>query len=378
MDDHAPPHPPQAPFTRRRTRKLKWILLSVLLSQTCVFLVVEWWLRHNIPPSTFLVNETYSERRHFVPVRDWRGSHYNVPFTIDTKGYRYMAHNGRDDAPVILFVGDSFVFGSGVNDDETIPARFYQSIQKAGRSERVINAGFPAYGPYNYLRRFQEVLEREKNVTCVFVGIFSGNDFADVYDEREQRESLSFGHRLSIFLANNVKSAGWVRNWWVQKRAVSDSEPNPRISRLREIIRGESPLARGCIEDGLAELLAIQQVAKARQIKTFYFYIPIPQQVTQEANRDGRYLKEIWPPDEKLLENIPGRMFLDFCAQHGMSGLDLSDAFRNAPVPITHFPGEDTNKPALMSMSTAHLSPEGCHYVAGVLFDWAFGGRTVP
>lgn len=360
---------------KRSRPKVKWIVLVLFLTSTLILLVIETYLRLHIPPSTFLINETYTERRHFVPVPDWQGSHYAEPFTVDKQGYRSMPQNGAENDPVVVFIGDSFVFGSGVKDDETIPMFFLTNLKQAGRRDRVINAAFPAYGPFNYRSRFEETIAKENKIDCAFIGLFAGNDFADVYEEQRHRKSLSIARELDIFLLNNIKTYRWLSDWSTQRVESQPAAIEGRLLRLREILRGESDFAKQCINDGLEELLVIQEIADAKHIKVFFFYVPIPQQVTRKANTDGLYLKDVWPADPALLENIPGKMFLDFCANHHMIGIDLSDAFRKSEIPITHFPEEPTNKTVLMPIGTAHLSPEGCRLVSDVLFDLAFRGR---
>jgi hypothetical protein len=54
--------------------------------------------------------------------------------------------------PTIAFFGDSFTFSQGVNDNETMP----QYVSDAfGGNLRVLNLGFPGYGPQQFLRELE-------------------------------------------------------------------------------------------------------------------------------------------------------------------------------------------------------------------------------
>jgi hypothetical protein len=76
---------------------------------------------------------------------------YDVRYRIDAKGLRVTPGPpaGEAEQPVFLF-GDSFAFGEGVNDGETLAAHL---AQKAGRP--VVNFGVGGYGPHQFLRMLE-------------------------------------------------------------------------------------------------------------------------------------------------------------------------------------------------------------------------------
>lgn len=83
---------------------------------------------------------------------------FNVDYTIDANLLRQT--KSCETGPAIVFFGCSFTFGYGVNDDETLPQFFADALD---RKQRVLNLGFPAYGPQHFLRelesgRFDEVI----------------------------------------------------------------------------------------------------------------------------------------------------------------------------------------------------------------------------
>lgn len=82
----------------------------------------------------------------FTPSRRWRNIGFPVRYdaAINSLGYRGPDPDARmtADALRILFVGDSFAFGTGVADDETWPARLEASLA-CDRPVVVYNAGVP-------------------------------------------------------------------------------------------------------------------------------------------------------------------------------------------------------------------------------------------
>jgi hypothetical protein len=75
---------------------------------------------------------------------------YKTDYTIDTNLLRET--RSAESGPTIAFFGDSFTFGEGVSDSETLPQLFADSL---GRKERVLNLGFPGNGPQQFLAELQ-------------------------------------------------------------------------------------------------------------------------------------------------------------------------------------------------------------------------------
>lgn len=106
----------------------------------------------------------------------------NGTVTINSLGYR-----GREFARTrtpgmlrILFVGDSFTFGYGVDDNETLPRCVERALDDAFASVEVINAGFHGYAPAHYelyLRTEGYALEPDVIVPV----LYGGNDLSDIH-----------------------------------------------------------------------------------------------------------------------------------------------------------------------------------------------------
>jgi hypothetical protein len=75
---------------------------------------------------------------------------YDVVYTIDPS--RLRRTRSAPNAPTIAFFGDSFTFGEGVGDSETTPQAF---ADLADHRLRILNLGFPGYGPNQVLRALE-------------------------------------------------------------------------------------------------------------------------------------------------------------------------------------------------------------------------------
>jgi hypothetical protein len=72
---------------------------------------------------------------------------YDVDYTIDDHLLRRTTSGTA--GPSVAFFGDSMMFGQGLADSETLPQAY---ADLTGRRTRVLNFGFPGYGPQQMLR----------------------------------------------------------------------------------------------------------------------------------------------------------------------------------------------------------------------------------
>ena len=84
--------------------------------------------------------------------KSYRGKKlFDAVYTMDANGLRVSyppGQSGNVHEPCILFFGDSYTFGWGLNDDQTLPYRV--AIKTEGKY-RVYNLGFPTHGPQQML-----------------------------------------------------------------------------------------------------------------------------------------------------------------------------------------------------------------------------------
>lgn len=91
---------------------------------------------------------------------------YHATYGVDAHGLRVATPNGA--GPTVFFFGDSFTFGEGVDDADTLPAQF---AKMSGST--VFNFGVHGYGPHQFLRmleieRPKRLGVREENAFVVF------------------------------------------------------------------------------------------------------------------------------------------------------------------------------------------------------------------
>lgn len=90
---------------------------------------------------------------------------YNVNYTIDDHLLRKTL--SALSGPTVAFFGDSLTFGEGLSDSQTLPQDF---SDLNGRKLRVLNFGFPGYGPQQFLRALETgIFDKLLKDTKIFV-----------------------------------------------------------------------------------------------------------------------------------------------------------------------------------------------------------------
>jgi hypothetical protein len=148
-----------------------------------------------------------------------QAAEYDVTVTHNHLGYR-----GRDAVadPEVLFIGDSFTYGFGLNDGDTIPAQYC-----AATGQRCANLGYSGSGTLQQMQILRYFLDtygwHPKEVRLLVMAsaeaMVSGGDFTD---------NLTFS-RQSALSQKTQAEAQVIRPW---------------SSRLKEVVLQQSNLAR--------------------------------------------------------------------------------------------------------------------------------------
>lgn len=124
-----------------------------------------------------------------------------VTVTIGKDGLRTVPYTKDAATTTLHIVGDSQVFGWGLNDGETIPAQIQALL---GSNAKVVNHGLPGLGPLAYLK----IVARLPPDEPAIIILTEMNDFQDAYDVRPSLThhcgfivlADGFGTRLPCFL----------------------------------------------------------------------------------------------------------------------------------------------------------------------------------
>lgn len=163
---------------------------------------------------------------------------------INKAGFRgdELPEPGPND---VVVVGDSQVFGLGVEESETFSARLQALLPNGAH---VINAGVPTYGPPEYDRVLADQLEKRKPKRVVYVVNFA-NDLLEAQRPNTERHAVwdgwavrretapthlaSFPGRESLFRKSHAVFA--LRKWWYKATGPTEAFSVPSEGTFRDI-----------------------------------------------------------------------------------------------------------------------------------------------
>ena len=167
------------------TRRVLHAGLSVLISTLVGIAAVEIGLRYytgyvqsreRLDPGLLV----YDPELGWQMARNWRGQHvhfdFDARYTTNAEGLRGGAwpDPGASGKRRIAFLGDSFTFGLGVNDDET----FVQLLNAGGARTTYLNAGIAGYSTDQQLLYLQDRLS-SWHVDQLVLVVYLANDLLD-------------------------------------------------------------------------------------------------------------------------------------------------------------------------------------------------------
>lgn len=164
----------------RGSRRIAFSFLSVLLGVLIALGVVEFALgvlKPSINPAGQMDEGfiLYDSRLGWKLAPGWQGQHshydFNVRYGVNSLGLRGNALDFSRPGSV-MFLGDSFTFGLGVNDDEVFTERLNQSSDR-----NFLNAGVPGYSNDQQLLLLDRLVEYQPDL-LVWV-VYLGNDLLD-------------------------------------------------------------------------------------------------------------------------------------------------------------------------------------------------------
>lgn len=127
----------------------------------------------------------------------------------------------------IFVVGDSFVFGVGARDHETIPALLQQKLDPDAKSIEIVNMGHGHYSPLtHYLRLRDEIPKLKPDLVVMML------DFSDLRDDWEVEKHLVYDAGGHILGSNPYYEYGKFNLWdYLRSKSVLASYLHNKVVR---------------------------------------------------------------------------------------------------------------------------------------------------
>jgi len=259
----------------------------------------------------------------------------------NTLGFRDDEHAGKVSGIIrVAVLGDSFVFGSGVRQDETLT---HQLAVRLGPSFEVVNLGVPGYGTDQALltlRRWGPRLAPDVVLAGFFWNDVMENASPKIYEMEKPRFLLSDGTLTLVPQGAASGPSGLVRLadilgsrshlWSLVRRALGQPggvEPEERPVMLDLSLRAAPPSRNAEFELTWALLHAVAREAHALGAAPLVFTVP-PRFLVDDAVKE-RVLR-IYGLGPEALDPDGFFRVKEACARRNVPVVDLLPAFRDA------------------------------------------------
>ncbi|MCW8885640.1 MAG: SGNH/GDSL hydrolase family protein, partial [Motiliproteus sp.] len=220
---------------KSKNRSRLYATIIFLLTTVICLAIAEWFLRSyqskltqddEITPGLLQYHSQFG----WVLAKNWQGNHkhhdFEVNYNTDSQGYRISDSRDKNGSKnvekTVAFIGDSFTFGLGVNDDQTFTALLNQKDP----TTKYLNLGIPGYSTDQQylLMKYRHSRIRANHYILVF---YLGNDFLD----------NALGYPLQTEYAKpyfTIGTGGQLvqNNYPVPKQPKPDSEWNKSVASI--------------------------------------------------------------------------------------------------------------------------------------------------
>ena len=191
MDDHqVPTLSKSSKYLHRFSAALVTLILSLALLEFMSAIYFEYFSKFYYRPLYLEENDNDQWRTEFEPWGAWHKPNakafqrylcFAVTYTSNSIGARDIERATPGKANSVIFLGDSFIEGLGVGDEERVSNIFEQ---RTGRAS--INLGSALdFGPLQYFMLYQALADRFLH-DAVVIGFLPANDFTDNDPEYEE------------------------------------------------------------------------------------------------------------------------------------------------------------------------------------------------
>lgn len=302
-----------------------------------------------------------------MPIPSYTAASYSREFsyttTTNSLGLRDREYGVKGNVTRVLVLGDSFVFGVGVDIAQTIPKRLEYYLNSAGNTYEVINAGVSSYGTRQELAYFRDrgyLLEPDMVIMSFYTNDFIDNLEAinhkvnpDGYlisrDADEQQRIIRYAFinmprpfRIRLFIEQNFRVVNFfiaklkgVARFFLKRAGSSDIDPAFREQYHRATIRNT--------------LAYLNESAR-------YF----------EKRNTPFLLVNIPTKEDMAIKTVKKSALEQFAAEQDTLFLDLFSAFANHPVEELYWKYDD------------HLTSRGNDLMAQAIYETLIKESLVP
>jgi hypothetical protein len=264
---------------------------------------------------------------------------YSIHVRTNSLGCRGPEPRNRPGDVRVLVLGDSFMFGYGVDDANIMCARLPAALTQRtpGASYDVLDAGVPGYGPLEYRLRYEELRDAFRP-RVVVIGIYVGNDLFDCLREAPEN-TVQQGFLVSTSAPHFSAWRAWIRLNLHSYRLASSVLQRIRLTKRddREIYAdklsamfvghpgAEGPAGRDPWPQ--FEVAMRKLIGEIRADGLEVIPVIVPMRIQVDGDAWARFVREIGKGQPDLDRFLPQTRMRALFAELGVPYLDLTPVF---------------------------------------------------
>lgn len=344
----------------------KILIRGVLLILSCVvclgiteFVLRKFYVRNFIIPPwqtspRFVLDQELVYT--FVPQKttSWKTKEFTEISSINKYGIRGspdLKEQKPDDSYRILLSGDSFTFGHGLTDEQTIPSVLETIMNNSapGHRTEVLNSGVQGYSPDQIYRLLLRDIPRfNPDVVVVDYVPFNIENMisregqfyrASLYDISSDEKLIPLDARLNrqyILLSLFSKTPLWIRNSYMFDYVATSIYNLPFLSGIPELPK--SKLYAWAERKLFLEITSVRDLCRIRHCKLFVAWLPSWESVRHELPKE----------DTRLIRTLTSQM-----KNENIHVIDLVDSLQRQTEDSTSY---DYNASSVLG--TSDVNPE--------------------
>jgi len=276
----------------------------------------------------------------------WKGVGFDVTISTNEKGFRSSEFSLRDEN-VIFMLGDSFVAGEGVEDDQT-NSFFLQEI--VGDQFQVYNLGVPGYAQRQHVVQLERMLS-VYDPEIVVEHIYIGNDITDNCGSLNRLSTLSSKEKAKNFLKKSRAI------FFLYKKSLARFR---QPSYLTYLVEGENPGIEKCFSATQGYLEEIKDLTDQHDVELLVVFIGKQEQTDKEFMKeviDWYDNFDIYDESSFNINRINDRLVL-MCEELQMNCLDFTQEFL------------DSGKGKSLYVANGHWNKQGHEFAAEIIGNY--------
>lgn len=305
---------------------------------------------------------------------------------INSKGLRDLetSYDRKTKSLRVLVLGDSYVFGHGVEFEETYLRILERDLEKdvkglLKKSIEIVKAGLPGTAPDVYLDFYNKEGYRYAP-DILWVNIYLGNDIYDVQAnaKNDALDRIAWWEQIDTSMVS-YKGVAWLKVWLRQNFhlysfVVDGLKSNPFVTKLlrqMDIAHGTpSPFVMDILQKEYPvwfkqkwhSFYDILDEFRSKNLRLIVSIIPIREQVN--SDRLDQAIKKLGYLKKNIEVRKPNHLINRYCVTNRITCIDLLDELRS------HY---EKNKIPLHYDVDSHLNVEGNRVVASIFHKWFQG-----